>query len=115
MTQELIDYIEFPAKDLMQTKAFFSRVFDWQFEDFGPDYCAFSSGHISGGFYRSELSATSTKGSALVVFFSTDLEASLAKIKAAGGLIVKDIFAFPGGRRFQFTEPSGNEFGVWAK
>lgn len=64
--------------------------------------------------FTSELVATTERGSALIVIYSEDLEATEAKIVAAGGTVVKPIFAFPGGRRFHFTEPSGNELAVWS-
>ncbi len=111
---EKINYIELPAKDLNATKEFFTKVFGWSFQDFGPEYTAFTDQGIDGGFYRSDLSSTTDNGAALIVFYSEDLEATLAKIKNANGMIVKPIFSFPGGRRFHFTDPSGNEFAVWS-
>ncbi len=111
---EKINYVELPAKNLKATKAFFSQVFGWSFEDFGPEYCAFSNQGFNGGFYLSKLSSSTDKGAALLVFYSEDLEATQSRIKKAGGVIVKPVFAFPGGRRFHFTEPSGNEFAVWS-
>ena len=111
---EKLDYVEYPAADLEATRAFFSEVFGWSFEQFGPDYCAFSEQGLDGGFYRSELYSSTRNGSALLIFYSADLEATLAKIERAGGRIEKPIFSFPGGRRFHFCEPSGNEFAVWS-
>ena len=110
---EKLDYVEFPAANLDSTKTFFEQVFGWVFEDFGPDYCAFSNQGLDGGFYRSELYSSTRNGAALLVFYSEDLEATLAKIEPAGGRIEKPIFSFPGGRRFHFCEPCGNEFAVW--
>lgn len=111
---EKLDYVEFPARDLDATKVFFQKAFGWTFDDYGPNYCAFGDQGLDGGFYRSELVARRDAGSALLVFFSADLEATQAKVIAAGGVIVTPTFAFPGGRRFHFTEPSGNEFAVWS-
>lgn len=111
---EKINYLEFPAANLEASKAFFETVFGWSFSDFGPDYSAFSEASVDGGFYRAELASKIANGSALVVFYSEDLEATLAKIEGAGGVILKAIFDFPGGRRFHFCEPSGNEFAVWS-
>ncbi|MBL4798461.1 MAG: VOC family protein [Oleispira sp.] len=113
---EKINYLEFPAKDIIATKQFFKQVFNWQFTDYGPDYSAFSAADagLDGGFYRADLAASTHSGSALVVFFSSSLEQTEQKISAAGGSIVKAIFPFPGGRRFHFTDPSGNEFAVWS-
>ena len=112
---EKINYVEYPARDLAATRRFFQQAFGWAFEDYGPDYVAFADQGVDGGFYRSDLAARTSDGSALVVFYSEDLEATLAKVVDAGGEVVKPIFAFPGGRRFHFTEPSGNEFAVWAQ
>ncbi|MDH3459992.1 MAG: VOC family protein [Burkholderiaceae bacterium] len=112
---EKINYVEFPANNLEQTKAFFEAAFGWSFVDYGPEYTAFSDQGLDGGFYKSELKATTNRGSALIVLFSQSLEETLAKVKSAGGRIVKPIFPFPGGRRFHFIEPSGNEFAVWGE
>lgn len=112
--QEKLNYVEFPAAKLEATKQFFHDVFRWEFQDFGPDYTAFSGQGLDGGFYRSELFSNTQNGAALLVFYSHALEATLAKVQHAGGKIVKPIFAFPGGQRFHFTEPSGNEFAVWS-
>jgi predicted enzyme related to lactoylglutathione lyase len=114
-THETINYIECPARDLPGTKRFFQQAFGWSFDDYGPDYAAFSGQGLDGGFFKSELAARTDQGSALVVFLSDNLEATLSKVVAAGGEIVKPIFSFPGGHRFHFTEPSGNEFAVWSK
>lgn len=114
LIHEKINYIEFPAKDLNITKAFFSKVFGWSFTDFGPDYSAFTDAGISGGVYQVNLCATIDNGSALIVFYSERLDETRAKITEAGGKISKPIFSFPGGKRFHFTEPSGNEFAVWS-
>jgi len=111
---EKINYLEFPAKNIQATKAFFTQVFGWSFQDFGPEYTAFSNQGIDGGFFKAELSSSTDNGAALVVFYSENLEATQAKIEKANGVIVKPIFPFPGGRRFHFTEPSGNEFSVWS-
>ena len=111
---EKINYVEFPAKDIPATKEFFTQVFGWTFQDFGPDYIAFSNQGIDGGFYKSDLSSSTTNGAALIVFYSQDIEATQDKVEKAKGSIVKPIFSFPGGRRFHFTEPSGNEFAVWS-
>ena len=112
---EKINYVEFPACDLEMTKRFFNTVFGWQFQDFGSEYTAFGDDGLDGGFYRADLKSRTSSGSALVVFYSKDLEGTLKKIEGAGGEIVEPIFGFPGGRRFHFCEPSGNEFAVWTK
>jgi predicted enzyme related to lactoylglutathione lyase len=112
---EKINYVEFPAKDIGATKAFFTAALGWTFEDFGPDYAAFSDEGLDGGFYKSDLSAAIENGSALIVFYSKELEKTQSKIEKAGGEIKKPIFSFPGGRRFHFTDPSGNEYAVWSE
>jgi len=111
---EKINYVEFPSNNLDATKTFFNKAFGWSFQDFGPEYTAFSNAGLDGGFFKSELTSSTANGSALIVLYSRQLEDTLAKVVDAGGLIVKDIFSFPGGRRFHFTEPSGNEFAVWS-
>lgn len=110
-----INYIEMPAKDIAATKEFFSKTFDWSFIDYGPDYTAIENAGIDGGFFKSDKNAITENGSVLVVLFSKELEQTLAKVKSSGGIIIRDIFSFPGGRRFHFADPSGNEFAVWAE
>lgn len=112
---EKINYLEYPSCDLKATKSFFSDVFGWSFQDYGPEYTAFTEeAGLDGGFFKSELKASTADGSALIVFYSYDLEKTLANVTEAGGTITKEIFSFPGGRRFHFAEPSGNEFAVWS-
>jgi predicted enzyme related to lactoylglutathione lyase len=106
-----IDYIEFPATDIAKTKAFYTDVFGWKFTDYGPDYTSFEDGRIAGGFWKKD---TVTAGGPLVVVYAADLAGMQAKVQAAGGAITKEIFSFPGGRRFHFTDPSGNELSVWS-
>lgn len=109
-----INYVEFPARDINATKSFFSSVFGWSFQDYGPDYAAITDGGLDGGFYTSDKASSTENGSTLVVLYSDNLETTLEKVVGGGGTIVKDIFSFPGGRRFHFTEPSGNELAVWS-
>ena len=109
-----IDYLEFPARNMYKTKMFFLKAFEWKFEDYGPEYCAFFSGGITGGFFKSDTVCKTGNGSVLVVFYSESLEKSESIIKEAGGSIVKQIFDFPGGRRFHFADPNGNEFAIWS-
>jgi predicted enzyme related to lactoylglutathione lyase len=111
---EKINYVEYPAKDIAATKLFFETAFGWTFVDYGPDYSAFSNQGLDGGFFRSELASTTENGAALLIFYSQNLEATEVKVKKAGGVISKEIFSFPGGRRFHFIEPGGSEFAVWS-
>ena len=109
-----INYVEFPARDIEATKAFFETVFGWRFEDYGPEYTAFSDQGIDGGFYSADKASSAEAGGALVILYSDSLEEVQARVERAGGVILKPIFSFPGGRRFHFAEPSGNELAVWS-
>lgn len=111
---EKINYVEFPASDIEATKAFFISALNWTFIDYGTDYTAFSDQGLDGGFFKSEQASSTQHGGALVVFYSNNLEDTQSKIEKAGGTINQAIFSFPGGRRFHFIEPSGNEFAVWS-
>ncbi len=106
-----IDYIEFPATDIASTKRFYGDIFGWQFEDYGPEYTSFQDGRLAGGFQRVD---QARPGGALVVIYTTDLAAMETKIQAARGKIVRETFSFPGGRRFHFADPNGNELAVWS-
>ena len=108
-----ISYVEFPTTDLTTTKQFFQSVFGWSFKDYGPEYASFSSQGLDGGFYQSELRSLTDNGAALIVIYSESIEATQTKIERSGGKIVKPLFSFPGGRRFHFCEPGGNELAVW--
>ena len=114
MNDVQINYIEFHSHDLEATKAFFTKAFGWAFTDYGPDYCDFKGEGIDGGFFKSEKMALPASGAPFVVFFSKHLEATLAGVEAAGGVISQEVMSFPGGRRFHFNEPGGNELGVWS-
>lgn len=106
-----IDYIEFPVLDLRAAKAFYGDVFGWTFVDYGPDYASFNDGRLDGGL-RKETQVE--RGGPLIVIYSIDLEGIKDKVESAGGTIVRDIFEFPGGRRFHFLDPSGNELAIWS-
>ena len=110
-----LNYVEFPCADLSKTKSFFEQAFSWSFVDYGPDYTSFANQGLDGGFFKSDLFASTKTGSALLVFYSTRLEETLARVQSAGGKVTQPIFSFPGGRRFHFTEPSENEFAVWSE
>jgi len=106
-----IDYIELPTTDIEAAKAFYTVVFGWKTQDWGPDYSSFEDGRLTGGFRKE---ADVARGGPLVVLYAVDLEAVEAAVRSLGGTIVKGIFSFPGGRRFHFTDPSGNELAVWS-
>jgi len=114
-THHHLYYVEFQASDLAKTKAFFQQVFGWTFTDYGPDYTSFADSGLHGGFAHSEKKAALATGSALVVILSNQLENTQHEVVAHGGRITQDIFSYPGGRRFHFTEPSGNELAVCAE
>lgn len=109
-----VDYLEFPANDFDLVQTFYKRTFGWSFTEYGPDYRAFTDGKIDGGFYQSDQRSLTKQGAVLVVLFAEDLEATQAKVVFNGGKIVREIFSFPGGRRFHFTDPHGNELAVWS-
>ncbi len=111
MTNNHINYVEFKAPDLEKIKAFYSKAFGWKFTDYGPTYTAFSESGLDGGFDKSEDKITN---GALIVFYHDKLEAVKENVEQAGGKISKSIFSFPGGRRFHFLDPAGNELAVWS-
>ena len=111
---ESINYIELPSKNIQKTKNFFTKVFNWSFKDYGDSYTSFSDETIEGGFYKSDLSVSTKNGSALIVFYSKNLKETQDKIKTFGGIVIQDIFEFPGGHRFHFNDTTGNEFAVWS-
>lgn len=110
-----MNYVEFHAKDIPATKAFFGKVFEWEFVDYGPEYVSFSDEGLDGGFFQSDLASSAANGAALIVFYSAEIEETLMAVENSGGTISRAIFTFPGGRRFHFLDPSGNEFAVWTE
>ncbi len=108
-----LDYIEMPAGEnsLSQVKEFYTNAFGWKFFDYGPDYAAYSEG-LDGGFYQGD---ETKNAKPLPVLYSEYLEQTLLDVEKAGGTIIRPIFSFPGGRRFHFTDPSGNELAVWSE
>lgn len=110
LIHEQVQYIEFLSPDLSRIKQFYTDAFGWMFTDYGPTYTAFSGNHVDGGFTEGE----PVRGSILVILYSAHLEKSEAAVKAAGGVIEKEIYSFPGGHRFHFTDPDGNELAVWS-
>ncbi len=107
-----ISYVEFKAHDLVKIKDFYSEVFNWVFTDYGPDYVAFSDSGLDGGFEKTE---KEIENGVLVVLYHKNLDEMKSKIILAGGKISKDIFSFPGGKRFHFIDPSGNELAIWSE
>ncbi len=111
MKDNHINYIEFKAKELGLVKEFYTKAFNWSFTDYGPAYTAFEESGLAGGFEQSDLEITN---GALVVLYNSNLEVIKQKIMECGGSISKDIFTFPGGSRFHFVDPAGNELAVWS-
>jgi predicted enzyme related to lactoylglutathione lyase len=107
-----IDYIEMPATNIAATKQFYIGAFGWKFTDYGPDYTSFEDGRLAGGFAKGPAAPA---GGALIVIYATDLADAERRVQSAGGKIVKPPFSFPGGRRFHFADPSGNELAVWSE
>ena len=107
-----VDYIELPGKDLIKTKAFYEQVFGWKFTDYGPYYTSFEDGRLAGGFTKDRQTVS---GGPLIVIYCQDLPATERKVVEAGGQISKATFSFPGGSRFHFTDPNGNELAVWSE
>ena len=108
-----IDYIEFGVIDMTQSQRFYATAFEWEFTDYGPEYAGIrkrQGGEAGGLRVQSEVAA----GGPLVILYSDNLEQTLAKVRDAGGQITQEIFEFPGGRRFHFRDPSGNELAVWS-
>ncbi len=112
MKENHINYIEFKTKNIQKTKDFYSSIFNWTFIDYGPNYISFSESGIAGGFEFTEFEITN---GALVVLYHKDLDSLKQIIIKSGGIISKNIFSFPGGKRFHFFDPSGNELAVWSK
>ncbi|MFT5822204.1 MAG: putative enzyme related to lactoylglutathione lyase [Crocinitomix sp.] len=110
-TDSHINYIELLAHDLEKTKAFYTSVFNWKFTDYGPNYIAFDNCGLQGGFEKTDQAIVN---GALVVLYHSDLETIKTKVEAAGAIISKEIFDFPGGRRFHFIDPSGNDLAIWS-
>lgn len=106
-----INYVEFKCRDLDAIKSFYSAAFGWTFTDYGPTYIAFDSSGLQGGFEKTDEEVIN---GVLVVLYHSELEACLETVKNVNGKITKEIFSFPGGRRFQFLDPSGNELAVWS-
>ncbi|MGB9366679.1 MAG: VOC family protein [Xanthobacteraceae bacterium] len=105
-----IDYVEFDVADVARAKTFYGDVFGWSFKDYGPDYCEFRDGRLTGGFAKGDARGP---GGPLVILYANGLEAVQKRIAAAGGRIIKPAYDFPGGRRFHFADPDGYQLAVW--
>lgn len=107
-----IDYIEFSVRSLADAKRFYGEAFGWQFTDYGPVYAGIhGQDREVGGLYETEEARPTGP---LVILYSENLEESVRAVEQAGGAILRSPYAFPGGRRFHFADPSGNELAVWS-
>ncbi len=111
LKHEQIQYIEFVSTDIHLAKIFYTKCFDWNFTDYGTEYTAFSGDYVDGGFRI----GNPINGSILIVIYSDNINNTKDKVIKAGGTIVKDIFDFPGGKRFQFIDLDGYELAVWSE
>lgn len=109
-----INYIEIPVKDIALSKQFFQACFEWQFTDYGDDYCSIDNAGIGAGLYTSDLTVSVADGSVLMVLYSEDLEHTQNLILQNKGKIIQPVFSFPGGRRFHFVDINNNEYAVWS-
>jgi predicted enzyme related to lactoylglutathione lyase len=106
-----IDYVELNVADVARSKTFYGEAFGWSFKDYGPDYCEFGDGRLTGGFAKGEARGA---GGPLVILYADDLADIERRIKTAGGRIVQAAYDFPGGKRLHFADPDGYEFAVWS-
>ena len=113
--QNHISYVEFPTIDLNASRSFFKKVFEWNFTDYGPEYSSFSDSGIAGGFRSVSALPAASQYKILIVLYSKDLKNTKERILQAGGEITRETFSFPGGYRFHFKEPGGNELAVWSE
>lgn len=115
-THNQIDLIEFPARDgeaLTASREFYESVFGWRFTDYGAYLDTGDSGVTAG--FNGITGDPHAQQMPLAVLYVSDLEAARTAVHAAGGAILHDIYAFPGGRRFHFTDPAGNELAAWSE
>lgn len=108
-----INYVELPSTDLEATKRFYRRVFGWRFQDWGDSYVSFSGAEVEGGFELNPADRVPSRDGALIILYSDDLAATEQAVVDAGGTVAREPYGFPGGRRFHFLDPSGNELAVW--
>lgn len=113
-----IDYVEFSVRDIARSRDFYRNAFGWSFKDYGPNYCEFSDGRLTGGFALGDIADSDDEkvrsGGPLVILYASDLEETQHRLENAGAKIVKPTYSFPGGRRFHFADPDGYELAVWS-
>jgi hypothetical protein len=110
-----IDYVEFNVGDIARSREFYGKAFGWSFKDYGPSYCEFNDGRLTGGFaLAGDGNASGRAGGPLVILYARDLDDAQRRVENAGGTIIKPAYSFPGGRRFHFADPDGYELAVWS-
>lgn len=114
-THHAIDYVELGVADVERARRFYAAAFGWSFNDYGPDYAGIRGPDGQGEVGGLNGEGPRPPGGPLVLLYSDDLDATLASVVAAGGMVVAEPFDFPGGRRFHFTDPDGTELGVWSE
>lgn len=114
-THHAISYIELGVSDLAATRAFYEQAFGWRFNEYGPDYAGIQAPDGNGEVGGLNPGREPGRNGPLVLLLSDDLDATVQAVTAAGGTVVEGPYDFPGGRRFHFLDPSGNELGVYAE
>jgi uncharacterized protein len=104
------DFLELSVADAAVAQAFYTSAFGWQMTGFGPSYACTMTGDVDVGL---QADPAERSGAPLIVIRVDDVDAALSSVEAAGGTITKPIFAFPGGRRFHFRDPDGNELAAY--
>jgi predicted enzyme related to lactoylglutathione lyase len=110
-----IDYIEFTVVDMVAAQRFYRDAFGWQFNDYGPTYAGIRGPPAAEEVGGLRLDSAVASGGPLVILYSNDLDATLARVSEVGGVVTQEPFEFPGGRRFHFQDPSGNVLAVWSE
>lgn len=110
-----LNYVEFASLDIRRSKAFFESAFGWCFTDYGSEYSAFSNAGMDGGIFSAQRVMKAESGAPLLVLYSINISEAQECVEKAGGAITKPLFDFPGGCRFHFVEPGGNELAVWSE
>lgn len=113
-SENSLDYVEIPVKNIAASKAFFQALFGWEFIDYGETYTCFNDGRLTGGLALANADFGGTQAAPLLVFYSAELSKAEDRVLQAGGKITQPTFDFPGGRRFHFQDISGIEHAIWS-
>jgi predicted enzyme related to lactoylglutathione lyase len=112
-THHTLDYVELAAPDVAAAKAFYAAAFGWEFNDYGPEYAGIRTADGTGEAGGLTAAAQPSAEGVLVLLWSDDLDATVRSVQDAGGTVTNGPYEFPGGRRFHFQDPAGNELGVY--